>query len=336
MNSVVSEMVWLPAVSGDSGAEAYARAAEQLASVDATARDLVQVTEFRTPAVADQPSTRPEGVTLSVVPVDRLVDRPQRVTVQYTVVPGGGGRVVTPHGVVTTAGGVVYLPGITPPNPAASFADQYRACLTMARDMLEPLGFGLEHLVHTTDYTGMVTRAEYPRCGRPRRDLLGGTGIDGQLVFPGAAGILVPTANGPAVRLDAIASTEPLRTVNPGWSRYDTLTYRPGVLAGELLFLSGFAALDPATQRAFPGDLVAQADYIYAAITEVLHEAGTDGRSVVRLVEYVTPAAAESYAELDPLRHKYFPGGCALTSVVCSGLLRPEFQLEVVPTAVLR
>src|SRR2546426_7816918 len=40
------------------------------------------------------------------------------------------------------------------------------------------------------------------------------------------------------------------RSVNPGWDRYAKLTYSPAVRACNVLFMSGQAALDPATERA--------------------------------------------------------------------------------------
>ncbi|MFD0475546.1 RidA family protein [Nonomuraea thailandensis] len=99
--------------------------------------------------------------------------------------------------------------------------------------------------------------------------------------------------------------------------------------------MSGFGALDPATQQAlYDGDLPAQAAFVYASIGSVLRAAGLAGSAVVRLVEYVTPAALPRYHELDGLRERCFPGTHVLTSVVCSALLRPEFLIEVVPTAV--
>ena len=59
--------------------------------------------------------------------------------------------------------------------------------------------------------------------------------------------------------------------VNPGWDRYEKLTYSPAVRAGDALFLSGQAALDPATQRAVhEGDIVAQAEFIYGNVLEVV------------------------------------------------------------------
>ncbi|MGW0808679.1 RidA family protein [Nonomuraea sp. NPDC002799] len=334
----------LPALAAPTAARAYARAGSALAKAGLSAEDVVQIVEYVTPdAIGPAGSAARDaagfgGVTVSRVPVERLIDPADRVAVEVTAYPGGGER-VSDHGgggdprVVTVADEIVYLPGVLPADLTAGFRDQYRSCLEVAADLLSAVGLGLDALVQTTDYTATATRGEYPRCGRPRKELLGG--MNG--VYPGAAGILVdhPVAEGAMVWLDAVASRHPLRAVNPGWARYDTLTYQPGVAAGNTLFMSGFGALDPVTQQAVhEGDLLEQAEFTYAAIAAVLREAGLAGDAVVRLVEYLTPAGLPKYQDISDARDRHFPGGYALTSVVCSALLRPEFLIEVVPTAV--
>ncbi|WP_327084990.1 Rid family hydrolase [Nonomuraea sp. NBC_01738] len=323
-----------PAVAAPTVAQARELALEAVRAAGLSVADIAQVVEYTTDPGAGTGGW--PGVTLSVVAVEGLPGG-NGAAVEVTAYLGGGERFSTPHGVVTVAGEVVYLPGIVPAPGVIGFREQYRSCLEVAGELLKAAGLGLDALVQTTDYTATATRAEYPRCGRPRRDLLGGTGADGHPVHPGAAGILVdrPVAEGVMVTLDAVASRRELTAVNPGWSRYDTLTYKPGLAAGDTLFMSGFGALEPATQRAiFDDDLLAQAEFTYAGIKAVLREAGLTGEAVVRLVEYITPDAAARYHEVAALRAKYFPGSPALTSVVCSALLRPEFLIEVVPTAV--
>ncbi|WP_308163891.1 RidA family protein [Nonomuraea sediminis] len=322
----------LSAVTGATRSEARALALETLAGFGLSPGDVVQAVEYVAPG-AEAAGAWPEDATFSAVAVAGLPDQGAHAAVELTAYPGGGRRIRTPHGVVTVADEIVYLPGIVAADLGAGFREQYRSCLEIAAELAKAAGIGLDALVQTIDYTATATRAEYPRCARPRRELLGGAGV-----HPGAAGILVdhPVAEGAMVTLDAVASRRPLRTVNPGWRRYETLTYAPGVAAGNTLFMSGFGALEPATQRAiFDGDLLAQAEFTYAAIASVLREAGLTGQDVVRLVEYVTPAGVAAYPETAELRRKYFPGEPALTSVVCSALLRPEFLIEVVPTAVL-
>ncbi|MFD0524953.1 RidA family protein [Paractinoplanes durhamensis] len=144
----------------------------------------------------------------------------------------------------------------------------------------------------------------------------------------------MPVEPGAQVAIDALAAMGGLEAINPGWARYDTLTYKPAVRAGGKIFLSGFGALDPVSQQALhAGDLLAQADYIYASIETVLTAAGASGSAVTGLIEYVTPDAVADYPRTAALRAKHFPNA-AVTSVVCSALLRPEFLLETIPSVV--
>ncbi|GAA3203254.1 RidA family protein [Actinocorallia longicatena] len=315
------------------GVPGYAAALDALASHAFDVGDLVHVTEYVTGAPPDRSPLGGHPVPVSTVRVAALPGVEGGTLVELTAHPGGGEPVRTRDAVARIADDTVYLPSLRP-RTNGDFREQYRDCLLQAADLLAAAGLRPGALVRTTDYTETATRADYPRCGRPRRELLGGTDRDGAPVFPASAGILVDGLDS-RVSLDALASRAPLKTVNPGWERYDTLTYRPGVLAGRTLFMSGFAALEPVTQRAlFPGDLAAQADFTYANVQTVLRQ--VPGAEIVSLVEYATPEAVPALAALAPLREKYFGPVPAVTTVVCSALLRPEFLLEVVPTAVLR
>jgi enamine deaminase RidA (YjgF/YER057c/UK114 family) len=216
---------------------------------------------------------------------------------------------------------VVYTTG-------GDFASQCRWCLERVAELLAPHGLGLDSLVLTTDFTTTATRAEYPRCGRPRRELLSAP-------YPGAAGILAdnPAAPGSLVSLEAVAASGPRQAVNPGWARYETLTYTPGVRVGERLFMSGFGALDPVTQAAVhEDDLLAQAGFIYDNISKVVAAAGGSDDDVVSLVEYYVPGADPDVVA--QMRQARFPH--AVVEVrPCDALLRPQFLLEVVPEAKL-
>ncbi|MGB0098868.1 MAG: Rid family hydrolase, partial [Nocardioides sp.] len=174
------------------------------------------------------------------------------------------------------------------------------------------------------------TRDVYRRTHRERKDRLGGAGV-----YPGAGGILMSRLHRPGVlvALDLTASRLPLTGVNPGWTRYDTLTYTPGVLAGDTLFMSGFAALDMETQEALhPDDSVAQAEVTYAAVQEVLAEVGASAEQLAHVLEYVCPGGDD--VEIAAVRERRFPAAKASVAG-CAGLLRPEFLFEVFPTAVL-
>ena len=126
--------------------------------------------------------------------------------------------------------------------------------------------------------------------------------------------------------------------MNPGWERYDTLTYNPGVRAGNTLYMTGFAALDMETQESlYPGDLRAQAEDTYDAMLQTMAAVGRGPEHLLTTVEYVVPRRA---ARL-PRRRRRARARClappypASTGIVCGGLLRDEFLLEVVPTALV-
>ncbi len=167
-----------------------------------------------------------------------------------------------------------------------------------------------------------------------RMERLGGAGI-----YPGAGGILMSRLHTPEilVAMDVTANRLPLTQVNPGWSRYDTLSYAPGVRAGDTLYMSGFAALDMETQQALhPGDVVAQAEVTYAAILETVAAAGGRPENLTSTIEFVCPEGLADYRGVAKVRDRVlrapFP---ASTGAICAGLLRPEFLLEVFPQAIL-
>jgi enamine deaminase RidA (YjgF/YER057c/UK114 family) len=317
--------------------------------LDVTVGDIVHVTEYVTASALADPSALDRAraaalgghrVPVSRVPVEAIAGSSAAYAVAVITHPGGGelftestgGDVIRPAGgdVIRVAGGIAYLPSVH--TAGGDFRDQYRWCLERISGLLTLAGLDTGALVRTVDYTATATRAEYPRCGRPRRELLGPGPV-----HPGAAGILVdvPVAPGAQVSLDAIAAAGPLQALNPGWARYDTLTYKPAVRAGNSVFLAGFGALDPVSQRAIhDGDLIAQAAYVYQSIETVLAEAGASGENVVHLVEYLTPEGIGDYPLTVALREKHFPAA-VVTAVVCSALLRPEFLIETVPTAVI-
>jgi enamine deaminase RidA (YjgF/YER057c/UK114 family) len=86
----------------------------------------------------------------------------------------------------------------------------------------------------------------------------------------------------------------------------------------------------------FPGDLRAQAEYTYDSIIQTMAAAGVGVENLLTTVEYVCPGGLGDYRSVadvraDKLRAPY----PASTGIVCGGLLRDEFLLEVVPTAVL-
>jgi enamine deaminase RidA (YjgF/YER057c/UK114 family) len=229
-------------------------------------------------------------------------------------------------------GGVVYLPSVTAPDAGDDLESQTRACFERVAELLQGADLEMSSIVKTLDYTTPATLREYKKTSAIRREFLGP-------VYPAAAGILLARLQHPRalVSLDVTASRRPLEAVNPGWERYAKLTYSPAVKAGDLLFMSGQAALDPATERAvFPGDVAAQAEYTYANILEVLKAAGAGPENLVKTIEYVTPAGLDDYRSVARVRDAILTAPYpASTGAICEALLRPEFLIEVDPLAAL-
>ncbi|MGH2830989.1 MAG: RidA family protein, partial [Actinomycetota bacterium] len=211
-------------------------------------------------------------------------------------------------------------------------AAQARAVFAKAAALLEASNLTMSNVVKTVDYTTPSTLRDYKATGAIRKEMLGP-------VYPAAAGILLSRLLHPdaLISLDVIATQDTPVAVNPGWGRYAKLTYAPAVQAAGMLFMSGQAALDPATERAVhAGDVVAQADYTYGNVLQVLRAAGAGPEHLVKTIEYVTPAGLKRYREVAAVRERLltqpYP---ASTGCVCEALLRPEFEFEVDPLAIL-
>lgn len=237
-----------------------------------------------------------------------------------------------------SASGVVYLPSLLPLDDSGALVGdgdlvaQTHAVYDRATSLLSALGLSAESIVRTIDFVTPAAVPDYKRTGRVRKERLGP-------VYPAAAGIIMRRLlhAGALIQVDVTATRHDPQPVNPGWERYAKLTYSPAVRAGRVLFGSGQAALDPATERAVhAGDVGAQAAYTYANIGRVLEAAGATPGDLTRLVEYVTPAGTRRYADAARARERFLGGTrVAVTTVVCEALLRPEFEIEIDPTAVL-
>ena len=283
-----------------SGIDSYAEAKEVRASVFGSAR----------PAVC-------------TVVVNRLLRPAALIEIEVTAGP---------------ADDIVYLPSLTAVrrdgtvDAEGDLVGQTRIVFERAARVLESVGLSMSNVVKTLDYTTPGTLDVYRNTGVVRKEMLGP-------VYPAAAGILLSRLQHPGalISLDVIASRSAFEAVNPGWERYAKLTYSPAVRAGSMLFMSGQAALDPETEQAVhAGDIAAQAEYTYSNIIEVLKAAGAGPENLVKTIEYVTPAGLERYREVAAVRDRLLKAPYpASTGAICEALLRPEFQIEIDPLAIL-
>lgn len=248
------------------------------------------------------------------------------------------GAVVEVEVVAGAAPGTVRLPQIGPFDAGGSvvapgdLVGQCEFVLERAVDALAEHGLGAEHVVRTLQQTTPATRGDYRATADARRRLLGPA-------FPASTGVLVPTLPHPdaLVALDVWASAEPKTVVNPGWSAYDELTFSPAVRAGQVLYVSGTTACDPDTGATVAeGDVAAQAEFVYECIGEVCRAAGGSIDDLVKTIEYVTPAAVESYRAVAAVRKRLLGRPLpASTGVVVEALLSRNWLIEVEAVAVI-
>lgn len=236
------------------------------------------------------------------------------------------------------ADGFVYLSSILPLDDAGAViaagdpVAQIRAIYERAARVLAALGLGMDRVVKTVDYLSPAALANYKHTGGVRREFLGP-------VYPAATGIIMRRVahRDAMVQVDFIASLHQPAAVNPRWARYAQLTYSPAVRAGEMLFISGHPALDQESATpVHPGDIAAQAAYVYGNILRVVAAAGGEPEHLAKTIEYITPAALERYREVAGVRSRIlrapFP---ASTGCVCETLLRPEYLIEVDSLAII-
>lgn len=255
-----------------------------------------------------------------------------------TAVRGDAGGARPAWAPARAAGGIVYLSSCQPVDQTGQLVGpgdlvaQADACYAQVARRLDDLGLSTAQIAKVTDFVAMSALKSYKATGKVRKDYLSDP-------YPGSTGILMPRLplDGALIQLDIMASREPLETINPGWDRYQKLTYSPAVRAGNVLFMSGQAALDPATETAVhTDDIAAQAEYTYDNILTVLQAAGAGPEHLVKTIEYVTPQGLADYRRVAGVRERLLQAPWpASTGIVCQGLLRPEFKIEVDPLALL-
>ena len=109
---------------------------------------------------------------------------------------------------------------------------------------------------------------------------------------------------------DVISTPDIARPVGP---------FSSGVRAGELIFLSGQVAQDPATGKLITGDVSAQAEQIFRNFGAVLRAAGKTFADVVRVGVYLTNIG--DYPALNAVYGRHFEASYpARTAIAVSAL----------------
>ena len=102
----------------------------------------------------------------------------------------------------------------------------------------------------------------------------------------------------------------------------------PGVVVGDLLFVSGHVAVDSGGNVVGEGDAEAQTRQVMANVQEVVTAAGGKMEDVAKITCFLTDIA--NYPAYSKVRGETWPKDPpASSTVVVAGLVRPELLVEV-------
>jgi len=197
--------------------------------------------------------------------------------------------------------------------------------------VLEAAGLSFDNVVQTVDYVDPIGLPLYRQTGEVRREYLGNTPV-------ASTGICVERLLRPdaLIEVSAVAVKGDKRAVNPGWDRYGSLTYVPGVEVGDTLWLSGYIGSQEVDgKREYPQDTGRQVELCYQTIGRVLDAAGAQPGDIVKSLDYISPQATLQYRDTGAVRREFYGGQYpAATGVIINRLLRPEGHVEVETVAV--
>jgi reactive intermediate/imine deaminase len=114
---------------------------------------------------------------------------------------------------------------------------------------------------------------------------------------------------------------------------YEPFRLAQGYRVGDLLFVSGQAAIDEHAQLVGVGDFDAQAEQTFTNLRQVLEAGGSSLANVVKVTIFLTDMG--NFPRIVELRGKWFtPPYPADTIVEVSSLAFPELMIEIEAVAV--
>ncbi len=116
---------------------------------------------------------------------------------------------------------------------------------------------------------------------------------------------------------------------------YEPYRLSQGFRVGDLLFVSGQAAIDEAGQVVGAGDFDAQAEQVFRNLARVLEAGGSSLENVVKVTIFLTDMG--NFPKIVELRGRWFtPPYPADTIVEVTSLALSELEIEIEAIAVAR
>jgi reactive intermediate/imine deaminase len=125
-----------------------------------------------------------------------------------------------------------------------------------------------------------------------------------------------------------------LKRVSTEPDPYEPYRISQGMRVGELLFVSGQAAIDERGQLVGVGDFDAQAEQAFRNLERVLEAGGSSLRDVAKVTIFLTDMS--NFARIVELRGKWFSEPYPADSIIqVSALALPELDIEIEAIAVV-
>jgi 2-iminobutanoate/2-iminopropanoate deaminase len=115
---------------------------------------------------------------------------------------------------------------------------------------------------------------------------------------------------------------------------YEPFRLSQGFRVGELLFVSGQAAIDPHGELVGVGDFDAQAEQVFRNLERVLDAAGSGLDRIVKVTIFLTDMG--NFPKIVELRGRWFTDPYPADTIVeVSSLALPELEIEIEAIAVV-
>jgi enamine deaminase RidA (YjgF/YER057c/UK114 family) len=118
---------------------------------------------------------------------------------------------------------------------------------------------------------------------------------------------------------------------------FQSPAYAQAARIGDILFVAGQTPRNVDGSTAAPGDIRGQAEKVFENLQAVLEACGSGLDQVAKLTVYMT--AYEYRTAISEVRARVFASvgrPCASTTVVVSGLMNPEWLVEIEAVAAVR
>jgi aminoacrylate peracid reductase len=119
----------------------------------------------------------------------------------------------------------------------------------------------------------------------------------------------------------------PRKPIIPAGSPPPLAPYSPGVLADNILYVSGVLAMDSSGATIGVGDATAQTRAVLEAIKGIVETAGGTMADVTMNSIFLKDLA--DYAKMNAVYREYFPSEFPARYCIRADLVKPEFLVEI-------